>query len=117
MALIGVSAVLLGATGAHLLHLDARAAGVWQTAVGYHFWHALAFCLVAFAAPQGRARRLALWAFAVGILLFCGSLYALALGAPARLGVVTPIGGMAFVVGWLAMASSFGGQGVPYRSE
>lgn len=117
MALVGASAVLLGASGAHLLHLDARAMGIWQTAVGYHFWHALAFSLVAFAAPHGRARYVALYAFAAGVLLFCGSLYALALGAPDGLGVVTPIGGVAFVIGWLAMASSFGGHPVPYRAE
>lgn len=117
MALVGASAVLFGAAGAHLLHLDARAMGIWQTAVGFHFWHALAFSLVAFAAPRGRARRVALWAFALGILLFCGSLYALALGAPDRLGIVTPVGGMAFVVGWLAMASSFGRHPIPFRAE
>lgn len=113
LALVGASAVLLGAVGAHVLHLDARGSGIWQTAVGFHFWHALAFSIAAFAAPHGRSRRTALWAFAVGIVLFCGSLYALALGAPERLGVVTPIGGIAFVIGWLALASSLGRHPVP----
>lgn len=117
MALVGASAVLLGAAGAHLLHLDPRGAGIWQTAVGFHFWHALAFSLVAFAAPRGRARHVALVAFALGILLFCGSLYALALGAPDRLGIITPFGGIAFVIGWLAMASSFGGRPIPFSAE
>ncbi|MDN5923808.1 MAG: DUF423 domain-containing protein [Xanthomonadales bacterium] len=112
-ALVGASAVVLGAAGAHALHLDARATGIWQTAVGYHFWHALAFSVAAFAAPRGRARRVALCAFVVGMLLFCGSLYALALGAPSQLGMLTPIGGVAFVIGWLALASSLGRHAVP----
>ncbi len=112
MALVGASAVLLGAFGAHALSgvLDARGEDLWHTAVGYQFWHALAFSLGAFVAPHGRARRLALASFLVGIVLFCGSLYALALGAPDRIGVLTPIGGLAFVIGWLALANSFGGK-------
>lgn len=110
MALLGASAVLLGAFGAHALAgtLDVRGASLWQTAVGYQFWHALAFTVGAFVAPRGRARRLALASFVIGIVLFCGSLYALALGAPERLGIVTPVGGLAFVVGWLALANAFG---------
>lgn len=112
IALAGASAVLLGAFGAHALSgiLDARGEDLWHTAVGYQFWHALAFTLGAFVAPHGRARRLALSAFLVGIILFCGSLYALALGAPDRLGILTPLGGLAFVIGWLALANSFGGR-------
>lgn len=111
-ALVGASAVLLGALGAHALSgvLDARGADLWRTAVGYQFWHALAFSLGAFVAPHGRARRLALASFIVGIVLFCGSLYALALGAPERLGIVVPFGGLAFVIGWLALANSFGSR-------
>lgn len=112
IALAGASAVLLGAFGAHALSgvLDVRGEDLWRTAVGYQFWHALAFTLGAFVAPRGRARRLALSAFIVGIVLFCGSLYALALGAPDRLGILTPVGGLAFVIGWLALANSFGGR-------
>lgn len=110
IALIGASAVLLGAVGAHWLvdELGVRGEDLWRTAVGYQFWHALAFSLAAFVAPQCRARILALWSFVIGIVLFCGSLYALALGAPSGLGAVTPIGGVAFVIGWLALANSFG---------
>ena len=112
IALAGASAVLLGAFGAHALSgtLDVRGEDLWHTAVGYQFWHALAFTLGAFVAPHGRARRLSLISFLVGMVLFCGSLYALALGAPDRLGVLTPVGGLAFVVGWLALANSFGGR-------
>ena len=112
IALIGASAVLLGALGAHVLAgvLDPRGEDLWHTAVGYHFWHALAFTIGAFAAPKGRARQIALIAFVLGIVLFCGSLYAMALGAPDRIGVLTPVGGLAFVIGWLALANSFGGS-------
>jgi uncharacterized membrane protein YgdD (TMEM256/DUF423 family) len=112
IALIGASAVLLGAAGAHALHavLGPRGEDLWRTAVGYHFWHALAFTLGATVAPQGRARRLALCAFVLGIVLFSGSLYALALGAPSWLGALTPVGGLAFVIGWLALGSSFGSR-------
>ncbi|HEX7732014.1 MAG TPA: DUF423 domain-containing protein, partial [Rhodanobacter sp.] len=54
----------------------------------------------------GRARRCAVAAFACGIVLFSGSLYALALGAPRWTGIVTPFGGVAFVVGWIALGLS-----------
>lgn len=110
IGLVGASAVLLGAAGAHYLQsrLGVRGEDLWRTAVGYHFWHALAYSLGAFVAPRGRARTLALSAFVLGIVLFSGSLYALALGAPAWLGAVTPLGGLGFVIGWLALANSFG---------
>jgi uncharacterized membrane protein YgdD (TMEM256/DUF423 family) len=100
----GASAVVLGAFGAHALRgvLDAGGREVWHTASQYHFWHALALAATGLT-PAGRARRCALVAFAVGIVLFCGSLYALALGAPRLLGVITPFGGVAFIVGWVAL--------------
>lgn len=105
----GASAVLLGAFGAHALRgaLDPAAREVWHTASQYHFWHALALA-VASLAPPGRARRVALAAFGVGIVLFSGSLYALALGAPRWCGAITPLGGVAFVAGWLATAVALG---------
>ncbi len=100
----GASAVLLGAFGAHALRgsLDVRGAGLWQTAVNYHVWHALALTVAA-GLGRGRSGWLAMTAFAVGIVLFSGSLYALALGAPRWVGVITPFGGLAFVFGWLAL--------------
>jgi uncharacterized membrane protein YgdD (TMEM256/DUF423 family) len=105
VAVAGGTAVLLGAFGAHALsgHLAAQPMSIWHTAVDYQFWHALALALAAFAAPPGRARGLALRAFAIGIVLFSGSLYALALGAPHWIGVITPLGGIAFIVGWIAL--------------
>lgn len=104
----GASAVLLGAFGAHALRdvLDADARELWRTASQYHFWHALALAITACAMP-GRARRTAAIAFAVGIVLFSGSLYALALGAPRACGAITPFGGVAFIVGWLALGAAF----------
>ena len=100
----GASAVLLGAFGAHALRgvLDARGAELWHTAVNYHAWHALALAVVA-GLGRGRSGRVAMAAFVVGIVLFSGSLYALALGAPRWVGIITPFGGLAFVAGWLAL--------------
>ena len=94
---------MLGAFGAHALkaRLNADAVVVWQTAVQYHFWHALALLAVALA---GRSPWLkaAGGLFLAGVLLFSGSLYALALGVP--LGLVTPLGGVALILGWVAFA-------------
>lgn len=104
IGLAGASAVLLGAFGAHALRgvLDAQSRELWHTAVDYHVWHALALVLAA-GFGRGRSGRFAIAAFALGIVLFSGSLYALALGAPRWCGVITPFGGLAFVAGWLAL--------------
>jgi uncharacterized membrane protein YgdD (TMEM256/DUF423 family) len=78
---------------------------VWHTAVQYHAWHALGLLAVGFLAPS-------VWSKAAGglllagIVLFSGSLYALALGAPRALGAVAPAGGLAFMLGWLAFATA-----------
>jgi uncharacterized membrane protein YgdD (TMEM256/DUF423 family) len=100
----GASAVLCGAFGAHALRaaLDPAHRELWHTAVDYHAWHALALVL-AVGLGRGRAGRCAASAFAFGIVLFSGSLYALALGAPRWTGIITPIGGVAFVTGWIAL--------------
>ena len=107
-ALLGAAAVLLGAFGAHALRdtLDEHALAIWHTAVEYQFWHVLATVAVALLARDGASTclRIAAVAFVAGIVLFCGSLYALALGAPRFVGVITPFGGIAFVVGWIALA-------------
>lgn len=103
IGITGASAVLLGAFGAHALRgvLDARGAELWHTAVNYHAWHALALAVAGLG--RGRSGRVAMAAFVVGIVLFSGSLYALALGAPRWVGIITPFGGLAFVAGWLAL--------------
>jgi uncharacterized membrane protein YgdD (TMEM256/DUF423 family) len=107
VGLAGASAVLLGAFGAHALKdvLDATQRELWHTAVQYHFWHALALAAATFVRAS-KARRIATWAFALGIVMFSGSLYAMALGAPGWVGIVTPLGGVAFIVGWLALGMS-----------
>ncbi len=100
-------AVILGAFGAHALKEKLILLGTteaWETAVLYHFIHSLA--LFAFGL-WGSSRSLPAffhkaitWSWSVGILLFSGSLYALALGGPKFLGPITPIGGLLFIVGW-----------------
>lgn len=109
----GALAVGLGAYGAHGLERAlegvpdlAKKLGWWQTAVGYHLPHAVALGLAAWLVSRGDgwAPRLAGFSFAGGVALFSGSLYAMALGAPRWLGAVTPLGGLALIVGWLAVA-------------
>ena len=102
-------AVLLGAFGAHLLRgrLDPAMIAVWQTAVQYHAWHALALLGVGILMlqwPDKRGLGLAAWLFLAGIVLFAGSLYALALTGVGAWGAVTPAGGLAFLAGWLVLA-------------
>ena len=107
-AILGATGVALGAFGAHALKANLAASGmhdVWETAVHYQLVHAVA--LLAFAAwmragPSPASPRAA-WAvrlWAVGTVLFSGSLYALALGGPRFLGPVTPLGGAALIAGW-----------------
>ena len=97
-------AVALGAFGAHALkaRLPPELLALWQTAVEYHVWHALGLLatgLLMLKLPTARALRHVVWMFGGGILLFSGSLYGLALGAPRALGLVTPFGGIAFIAG------------------
>jgi uncharacterized membrane protein YgdD (TMEM256/DUF423 family) len=102
-------AVGLGAFGAHALkgHLSPERLAVWQTAVQYHAWHALALLAVGVLLLQ-KAERAAIgkagWLFAAGVVLFSGSLYALALTGTRALGAVTPFGGLAFLAGWAVLA-------------
>ena len=107
-ALAGATAVVLGAFGAHMLRasLDEQALATWHTAVDYHFWHALALLATGVLMRSGasKALRVAALSFCAGIVLFCGSLYLLALGAPRSIGAITPLGGAAFIAGWLALA-------------
>jgi uncharacterized membrane protein YgdD (TMEM256/DUF423 family) len=82
---------------------------VYHTAVQYHFWHALALLGVALASthlPDSLWLRSAGWLFVAGLLLFCGSLYALAFGAPRQSGLITPLGGLCFILAWLAFAGA-----------
>ena len=103
--------MVLGAFGAHALkaRLPAEALALWNTGVQYHLWHALGLVLVGLSAaliPDGAWLRAAGWLLLAGIALFSGTLYAMAFGAPKWLGAITPIGGIAFLLGWLAFAAA-----------
>ncbi len=103
-------AVGMGAFGAHGLRnrLDSYSMSVYEKAVFYHFIHALGILLVSLFARTnaisiaGQAR--VAWLLLVGIIIFSGSLYALALSGVRILGAITPIGGIAFIAGWLLLA-------------
>jgi len=107
-AAMAALAVVLGAFGAHALktRLPAGMLEVYLTAVQYHFWHALGVLAVGLALellPEAGWLRSAGWLLTAGIVLFCGSLYLLALTGSKWLGAVTPLGGLAFILGWLAL--------------
>jgi uncharacterized membrane protein YgdD (TMEM256/DUF423 family) len=105
-AVAGASGVALGAFGAHGLRsrLDEAALAIWHTAVLYHLIHALALlALVLFGRATGKSVTLPAQLFAIGIVLFSGSLYLLALTGSRWLGPVTPLGGVAFLAGWLSL--------------
>lgn len=99
-ALLAGLGVLLGAFGAHLLkgRVSTEALGWWHTAVEYQMWHALA--VLGIALRGSTWTRLPAWFFVGGVIIFSGTLYAMALGAPRWLGAVTPLGGVAMVTGW-----------------
>ena len=98
-------AVMLGAYGAHGMQ-GSPSAGAYQTAVDYQFIHGLGLILVTLLAQRYPALKLinaSAWLLLAGIVLFCGSIYATSFGAPAFLGSLAPIGGSAFMLGWLAL--------------
>lgn len=110
-AIAGFSAVVIGAFAAHGLKkiLTPEAIEVMRTGVQYQMYHALALLLVGSwlsykPAPPGL--KTGGLAFILGTLLFSGSLYALALGAPRWLGPITPVGGAFFLIGWLALLAA-----------
>jgi len=107
-ALAGFLGVALGAFGAHGLRsrLSAEMLAVFETGVRYQMYHALALVLVCALASTLTPRLAAIagWSFITGMLLFSGSLYLLALTDVRMLGAVTPFGGIAFLVGWAALA-------------
>ena len=101
-------ATACGAFGAHALkaHLSPERLQLWDTAVRYQFFHALGLIGVGLAlrSLDDGALRLAVLLLIAGVVLFSGSLYALSLGAPRVLGVLTPLGGMAWIAAWLLFA-------------
>lgn len=107
-AVLGALGVAIGAFGAHGLEARLTELGTTDTFVTgsrYHLLHALALLATGMARP-GRAQAVAGVCFTVGVLVFSGSVYALALGAPRVLGAVAPIGGTLLILGWLALSGS-----------
>lgn len=106
-ALQAFLSVALGAFGAHALQKFAPEADVkiWQTAASYQMFHALALLFLSLWESQN-SQKLSFvhGCFGIGILLFSGSLYALCLTQIKLLGAITPLGGTAFLLGWLALA-------------
>ncbi|MEJ5090909.1 DUF423 domain-containing protein [Sphingobacterium faecium] len=111
-AFFGALAVILGAFGAHGLEgkISAQHIETWKTANQYHFYHTLALLFLStFSRAKTASIRVSFIAFIIGLLFFSGSLYLLSIreitgfGNPAILGPITPLGGLAFIVGWAAL--------------
>ncbi|MGH7533536.1 MAG: DUF423 domain-containing protein [Gemmatimonadales bacterium] len=107
-ALSAALAVAAGAFGAHALkgHLSPDDLAVFETGARYQMYHAFALLAVAWAASRwpGGSVHAAGWLFVIGTLLFSGSLYLLALTGVRWLGAITPLGGLAFLAGWVCLA-------------
>ena len=108
-AILGFLGVAFGAFGAHALknRLSPDMLAVFETGVRYQMYHVFALLGVAAAIGHAGAARLltlAGWAFVAGIVVFSGSLYALAFTGTGILGAITPIGGLAFLIGWACLA-------------
>ncbi len=107
-ALSGMAAVIFGAFGAHALkdQLSPPLMQAYQTGVYYQFFHTFALLAVGILLERRGALRLLKWSgvcFTLGILLFSGSLYVLALSGIRVFGMVTPLGGLLFIVAWFLM--------------
>ena len=107
--MLGGLSVVFGAFASHALKdkLSERALEIWETGTKYQMYHALALILVALLLSRLATTSLPLvitgYAFIVGILLFSGSLYALSLSGIKWLGAITPLGGVAFILGWICL--------------
>jgi uncharacterized membrane protein YgdD (TMEM256/DUF423 family) len=103
-AILGGLGVALGAFGAHALQtrIGADALGWWRTGVEYQMWDALA--VLALGLSGLRWTRVPAWLFVAGSVVFSGTLYAMALGAPRWFGAITPLGGLTMIGGWLLLA-------------
>jgi uncharacterized membrane protein YgdD (TMEM256/DUF423 family) len=118
--LLGLIGVTLGAFGAHALKavLITRGTGaIWETAVLYHLVHAIAVFATATVLPGPRpwlARAAISWT--LGVILFSGSLYAFALGGPHWLVYITPLGGLAFLIGWSFVVADGFCPGTPEKN-
>ena len=106
-AISGFLVVILGAFGAHGLKdiLDEYGKSIYEKAVLYHMFHTMAILLLGLIEKNQSELQLSLagWAFIFGIILFSGSLYVLAVTGIKSLGMVTPIGGVFFIIGWVSL--------------
>lgn len=116
-ALLGFVGVALGAFGAHALRatLEPRDLEIFETAVRYQLVHAVALVGVAWAWTRwpGTATLAAGWFFVAGVVVFSGSLYLLVLVGPRSWGAVTPVGGVALLLGWASLAWAAFRAGAP----
>lgn len=107
-AFLSFLSILLGAFGAHALEktLDEKSLSWWHTATQYFTIHALALILLGLWLERDTKRcgKIPFYAFLIGIFLFSGSLYAMALTGITKLGIITPFGGLAFMMGWLSFS-------------
>lgn len=111
-AILAGMGVLLGAFGAHGLKktMSMEMMEIYKTAVDYHFIHAIGILLTGLFLLHYPDSKILLWAgisFIIGIVLFSGSLYGLSLTEFRKLGMITPVGGLAFIIGWFLMAYAF----------
>lgn len=111
-SIFGVLAVIFGAFGAHSLKkiISPEQMDIWHTAVQYHFYHTFALLFLStFARFKNKIINFSAYCFSIGIFLFSGSLYLMALknvlvvGSANILGPITPIGGLFFILGWLSL--------------
>ena len=106
----GALVVMLGAFGAHGLKdkLSEKMLANYMTGVEYHFYHTFAILAVGLLAMHFQSRLLFAcgWSFAIGIVIFSGSLYVMALTGITKLGAITPIGGLMFIIGWILLATA-----------
>lgn len=108
-AVAALLAVAIGAFGAHMLEdrITAHELDIYRTGVQYHMFHALGILLIAALGDRLPSRKAVQWAvrlLLVGIVLFSGSLYALAVSGVTALGAITPLGGISFIAGWSCLA-------------
>ncbi|MFC5469199.1 DUF423 domain-containing protein [Cohnella suwonensis] len=112
-AIFAMLAVAIGAFGAHMLEdrVSADDLDVYETGVHYHMFHAVGLLVVGLLMDKLPNRKLGEWAgrlLTVGIVLFSGSLYVLAISGVKVLGAITPLGGVAFIAGWICLAVASG---------
>lgn len=108
-SVLALCAVLFGAFGAHALRETLSAHDsiqIWETAVRYQMWHALALIMLSMIPVPQSIFKMTGPCFLVGSLLFSGSLYGLALDGPKWLGPVTPLGGLCLMIGWVLLVYS-----------